>query len=471
MDRAMGHRRPRGSHRVHGLSALVVLVALPALALAQEPAAPEEEGPAAPERVDVEPRARDEQIEQRLQDILEATEWFEAPAVRVRDGVVFLEGHTDSEDYKEWAGNLARNTQDVAAVVNRIELTRRSPWDFQPALEGLRDLWIGVVRALPWLVFSVLVLLVAGVFAFAASKGTGASLRRREVPPFLRSVIARAAGALFFVLGLFVVLRIAGLTGVALTVMGGTGLIGLVIGFALRGVAENFLASVFLSVQRPFQTGDLVEIGPHLGFVQRLTSRTTILMTLDGNHVQVPNVTVYQSTIRNFTSNPNRREDFTVGIGYADSIADAQAVALRVVNEHPAVLADPEPWVLVDALGPATVNLRVYFWLDGTQHSYLKVRSSLIRLVKRAFQAEGVSMPDEAREMVFPDGVPVRMLPPDQGPAAPPTRAPQLAGESVTTDAEGGLGSEAGAIQEQARRSRTPEEGQDLLGERPEQRT
>jgi len=256
---------------------------------------------------------------------------------------------------------------------------------------------------------------------------------------------------------------------VALTVLGGTGLIGLVLGIAFRDITENFLASIFLSVQNPFESGDLVEIAGILGFVQALTTRATLLMTLDGNHVQIPNATVYKSNIRNYTSNPNRRVDFSIGIGYDDSITAAQEVAMKVLEEHPAVLKDPEPWVLVESLGSATVNLRIYFWLDGGQHSWLKVKSSVIRLVKRAFQSEAISMPDEAREMIFPQGVSVRLLEPDGGekPGAVVSELalPHQAEESgsVSTEAEAGLRSEAEEIQEQARQSRKPEEGENLL--------
>jgi small-conductance mechanosensitive channel len=192
-------------------------------------------------------------------------------------------------------------------------------------------------------------------------------------------------GGLVFLLGLYIVLRIAGLTRLALTVIGGTGLVGLVIGIAFRDITENFLASIFLSIHRPFEGGDLVQIDSILGYVQRLTVRTTVLMTLDGNHVQIPNATVYKSTIRNYTSNHNRRDDFIIGIGYDVPIAEAQPLAMQVLRDHPAVLNDPESWVLVNDLGTATVNLKVYFWLDGSQHSWLKVRSSVIRLIKRAY--------------------------------------------------------------------------------------
>jgi small conductance mechanosensitive channel len=417
----------------------------------------------APERVEIERTARDEEIRDRLQSILVATGWFTNPDVQVRDGVVFLEGQTRAEEYKRWAGDLARNTQDVAAVVNQIELTTPSVWNFQPALTGLREMWFSLVRSIPLVGFSLLILLVAWAVARLSVGAARVSLSRRLSNPLLRNVAATTIGMVVFLAGLYVVFQVAGLTSVALTVMGGTGLIGLILGIAFRDITENFLASIFLSIQRPFHTGDQVEIAGILGFVQSLTTRVTVLMTPDGNHVQIPNATVYKSNIYNYTSNPNRRIDFGIGIGYEDSITASQKVAMKVLAEHPAVLKDPEPWVLVDNLGSATVNLRIYFWIDGTQHSWLKVKSSVIRLVKRAYQAADISMPDDAREMLFPKGVSVRLIEPGSARAEPARAAHDPA--SVSTDAEAGLSSEARKIQEQASQSRKPEEGENLLEE------
>ena len=190
-------------------------------------------------------------------------------------------------------------------------------------------------------------------------------------------------------------------------------------------------------------------------------------MTLDGNQLQVPNSTIFKSTIRNFTSNPNRRDDFIVGIGYEDSISVAQEVALKVLADHPAVLNEPEPLVLVENLGPSTVNLRVYFWLDGGRHSWLKVKSSVIRLVKRAFQDSGISLPDEVQQVTFTHRVPVRMIEGDSVPEAgePAMEKPTAEPEIVATQAEAGLQSEAEEIKEQALRSWTP--GENLLTTAP----
>ncbi len=436
-----------------------------------------------PERVEIRPGAGDAEIASRLQRILDATDWFEEPAVRVEEGVAFLSGRTETEALKKWAGDLGRNTRDVVAVVNRIQVAVPPLWDLTPALNGLQGLWRAFLRTLPLLMFGAAVILVAWFAAHGVTRLLLGSLKQRgSLTPLLRNVAARAAGAAVFLLGLYLVLLVIGLARLAVTVLGGTGLIGLIIGIAFRDITENFLASIFLSVQRPFRTGDLIQVADITGLVQRLTVRTTVLMTLDGNHVQVPNSTVYKSTIRNYTSNPNRREDFVLGIGYDDNTAEAQEIAMGVLTTHPAVLREPEPWVLVDNLGPSTVNLRIYFWLDGTQHSWLKVRSSVIRLVKRAFQEGGISMPDEAREVIVSREVPVsvRLLPgePEGGARAAGTEAAEATkaagraerggktateSDAVSTKAEAGLSSDAGTVEEQARKSRTPEPGNDLL--------
>lgn len=458
-----------GRRFLSALSLIALLWACPLPLLAQEvrqePSTPDA-GLAAPARVEVNPATRDEEIERRLRKILVATGWFTAPEVKVTDGVAFLTGETERDGFKTWAGGMARNTQDVVAVVNRIEVRALPWWNFTPAVGGLSALGRKVVAAVPNAIFSFAILALAWIGGRVAGRGAHIWLRKRIASPLLCSVLARSVHLGLFLVGLYIVLQLAGLTNVAFTVVGGTGLLGLILGIAFREITENFLASIFLTLQQPFRTDDLVEISGTVGFVQRLTARATILMTPEGNHVQIPNAMVYKSLIRNYTSNPNRREDFVIGIGNDDIVTLAQAIARKVLDDHPAVLAEPEPWVLVDSLGKATVNLKVYFWLDGTKHSWLKVRSSVTRQVKRAFQNGGISMPDEAREVVFPNGVPIHMVSPTEPQADPPHTKPGAAAppESATSNAEGGLASEAGEIEQQARAARTPEDGENLLG-------
>lgn len=416
----------------------------------------------------VRPGSDDGAISQRLEAILEATGWFESARVRTRQGVVFLEGTAESERRQLWAGELARNTEDVVAVVNQIGVRDAPLWDFSPAVVGLRELWRSLLRGLPSFGFALMLLLVTWFSSRVVRSLVERFAERRIEHHLIRRVVARVASIAVLLFGVYVVLYVSGLTRLAVTVLGGTGLIGLVLGIAFRDITENFLASLFLSVQQPFRVHDLIEVAGVLGLVQRITFRTTILMTLEGNHVQVPNATVFKSVIRNFTSNPKRRESFDVGIGYEVPISRAQSIVREVLQNHPAVLDAPEPWVLVQNLGNATVQLRVYFWIDGTKFSWLKVRSSVIRLVKRAFQEGDVSMPDEAREIVFPDGVPVRLVKDQDLPViTPPRQTAEAESPDVVTSAEGDLGSDADEVNDQAKRSRSPEGGADLLSPSP----
>ncbi len=435
------------------------------------PASDTEELSLAPAKVAVQPVAHDEEIRQRLQNVMQATGWFSAPEVNVADGVVFLSGRAETLEIRKWAGDLARNTQDVVAVVNRIEVSTPSAWDFSGARSGLSGLSRDVIRSLPFLLVALLILAMSAGAGWLTARGTRKFLSGRIRAKLLRGVLAGALGVIVFLAGTYVVLRVSGLTQLALTIVGGTGLVGLAVGIAFRDITENFLASIFLSVQRPFETGDLVEIAGVTGYVQQLNIRTTVLLTTDGNLVQVPNAVVYKSTLKNFTATPNRRENFVVGIGYDSPIDEAQAVALKVLVDHPAVLKEPEPWVLADDLGKATVNLRIYFWINGHEHSWLKVRSSVIRLVKRAYQQHGISMPDEAREVVFPRGVPITLLDGKQEAAQEPGSLESAVQsplpeelDAVSTKAEAGLSNEAGMLEEQARQAKPVGEGENLLG-------
>jgi small conductance mechanosensitive channel len=415
----------------------------------------------------IELSAADAQLAERVSRILDATGWFSEVSVRVESGVVFLDGLADLAEHRERAEELVSSLEGVAAVVNELGVGQSTVWDLTPAWEQLADLGNAAIRHSP-MVLLALVLLALTIFATRmAMRGSHALLGRHVNSKLLRDVAARTIAVPVFLLGLYIVLSVSGLTGLAVTVIGSTGLIGLVLGFAFRDIAENFLASILISMNKPFRTGDRIDVAGHHGFVQSVNSRSTLLMTLEGNHVQIPNALIYKGTITNFTANPKARFDFTIGIGYEDSIVRAQETALEVLRAHPAVIDDPESLVLVEALGSSTVNLRVYFWIDVSKYSHNKVRSGVIREIKVAFERAGISMPDEAREVVFPHGVPVVMS--EQAPdaaaaAAARSRTAAEAAEEDTIDAAAeDYSSEAEDIERQARESRNPEGGANLL--------
>ncbi|MFN4128494.1 MAG: mechanosensitive ion channel domain-containing protein [Paracoccaceae bacterium] len=459
--------------RFQGLYARFAILAMLMLALSAAPVqaqtsstVEETVAPGSDTEIAVAPGARDTQIADRLRRILNASNWFSNLSVSVREGIVFLDAQTETDERREWAQQLALRTQDVVAVVNRIEVQRQISWDLTPTWRELAQLVDRVKWFVPLMVVSLIILLVFWLMSRGVTKLARSTLRRRLSSPLLGDIVARALALPVILIGIYLVLQLAGLTRLAVTVLGGTGLVGIVLGLAFRDIAENALASILLSVRNPFRTGDWIQLGDYQGIVQNLNMRTTILMTLDGNHVQIPNSLVFKSIITNFSANPNRRAEFHVGIGYANSIVTAQELIIKALRAHPAVLNDPEPAAIVDELGPSTVNIRVQFWFDGKSYSLFKVRSSLMRQVKRALEDAGVKMSAPAYEMIFPEGTPVPPIPVKPGSATemPRPTAPTDAADAATiSTGEGNLKSEEAELQRQAKSTDIPESEDNLL--------
>ena len=350
---------------------------------------------------------------------------------------------------------------------DELPSTAREAWSLAPAREQLADLADAFIRMVPLVAIGLVVLVAAVLLSRLIGRVAERILTGRVASEIIRATVRRALTLATIIVGLYVALQISGLTRLATTILGGTSLVGIAFGFAFRDIAENFLSGVLLSVRRPFAIGDTIEVGGHTGVVRAVTAHGTKLIDFDGNVIQLSNSTVYKGTVRNFTSNPKTREQFTVGIGYDYSIEDAQAIVLDELKSHEAVLDDPAPAVLVTKLGSSVVELQAHAWLDSTEHSRVKVRSILIRNALRRLMKEGVPMPDDAREVVFPNAVPVRML---EGAEAredaealerakePPTRSRTDQG-----DAEGSLESEAIDLVEQADAANVVQESEAIV--------
>lgn len=412
----------------------------------------------------------DAEIKNRLQAILDSSQQFSQLQLRVDNGLVFIDGYAQKRAFIDWASEIADNTEGVVAAVNNLEV---SPVDYFSASvfkAELLNAWGRFVHALPLLLAAV----ITFVFFFLVSRPISAfvvgPVRYVTDSELIKVVLRRIVAVFVVLLGLYFFLRIAGLTQFAVAVMSGTGLLGLVVGFAFRDIAENFIASLLISMQRPFRLGDVIEVSGHRGVVQKVTTRGTTLVDFDGNHIQVPNATIYKNVIQNFSANPNLRGNFLIGVGYDAKVRFAQETAMSIMLDHPAVLSDPEPQVLIEDLASSTINLRVYFWVDANQYSVIKVASALMRQIVRAFEAADVSMPDDAREIIFPQGVPWGER--EQPVAEPQSDTPVKSHSSVDVIPAGNetterllddLDSDTQAIQEQAKNARDPEEGKNII--------
>ena len=350
--------------------------------------------PAAPATIDAESSpAVDAEIARRLRGIYAELDALDGIVVSVASGIVTLDGEADSARAAERAVAIAAQVEGVVEVVDETRIDTNVARRLRTTLERMRTGAVTTLAALPVL------LLALGIVALFW--WLGRRLARREslfaaLAPntFIAELLGGIARVAVVLVGLFLALSLLDATSIIGTVLGAAGIVGLAVGFAVRDTVENWIASVLLSLRTPFVARDYVRIGEHEGAVARLTSRATILISLDGNHIRIPNATVFKSVIVNFTRNPERRFDFGVGVDTGLDLNEARCIALEAVHEVPGVLDSPPASVVVETLGDSNVTLTVMAWIDQRENDVRKVKSEAIRFVKQAFDAAGIVMPE-----------------------------------------------------------------------------
>lgn len=335
--------------------------------------------------IQMESKITDEAIAEKLTKILESSGKFTDINVSVKDGIVFITATAQSLKFVDWPVGVAKNLEGVIGVVGDVNAKQLNLLDLQPVKNELKNLWKTGLQIVPLIIFGILVLslffFISKPFANLLIKPIGQLTNSK----LLSLVIHKSISVFICLLGLYFFLQIAGLTQIALAIISGTGLLGLVLGFAFKDIAENYISSLLISARRPFQLGEVIEIDGRIGVVQKVTSRGTTLVDFDGNHVQIPNAIVYKSVVKNLSANPKMRGRFTFSIGYDADITYLQKLGVEALKNHSAVINDPEPQILVESLGLTHINLIVYYWLNSNEYAAHKLSSELMKILKNIY--------------------------------------------------------------------------------------
>ena len=207
----------------------------------------------------------------------------------------------------------------------------------------------------------------------------------------LRSVVGSIISGLLVIGGLMLALGALRLTQAVMSVVGVSGLVVLAVGFAFRDITENFIASVLLGIRRPFQIGDYVTIAGQSGVVKSLNTRATVLVTLEGKHVRIPNATIFKEIMVNATASPSFRNSFDVVIPNEASTADAPSTRSTAACGRPTGSSPTRRRrALVEALEPGGVRLRADFWTPTQNIDWFQLMSDVKLRAKVALQQAGV---------------------------------------------------------------------------------
>lgn len=341
----------------------------------------------------------DRRIAERIDGIFAELPAFAAVEVEVQEGVVSLAGTVPKPEDIARAEAIANRVAGVVTVENGLERDLTLSAD-SAGITSLAERWSNFVRMLP-LIAAALGVWLAIAFIGYLIAGLGRVWNRLAPNGFLAELVASAIRFGFTIIGLVIALDMIGATALLGAVLGGAGLIGIALGFAMRDTIENYVASLLLSLRQPFRANDWVQIDTYEGRVIRLTSRATVLMTLDGNHLRIPNGQVFKAVILNFTRNPQRRFHFDLGVDADDDARAARQLGRDTMAGLDFVLPDPPPEARIIEVGDSNVVIRFLGWVDQRETDWWKAQSEAIPAVKTALEDAGFGLPEPIYRLRF----------------------------------------------------------------------
>lgn len=260
-----------------------------------------------------------------------------------------------------------------------------------------------------WLVsfFDYLPKLIAGLVIFIVSAVGSSFVAKWVVGLVSKKIESKELHRLIFLItrwSLLIVGTIMALDQVNFDVTGfiaGLGVVGFTIGFALQDIAKNFISGLMLLYRQPFNLGQTVKVADFEGVVEEINIRDTVIHTLDGELVIIPNQAVFTNPIVNYTQTNLRRRRVEIGLGYDEDADAAMSLFLDVLRTVPGVEKDPEPTIQAEALGDSTLTLSVLFWVDQQKSSLQTVHSEVVKAIKTASDTHHINLPYPIQKVII----------------------------------------------------------------------
>ncbi len=287
-------------------------------------------------------------------------------------------------------------------------------------LTRLQVYYHSFLKSVPRLGIAILIVIIGILVANWITNQFQKQVRRKSHDQLMSNFLAKAAKLILIGAVIMLALHAAGLSGIAGAIMATAGASAIVIGFAFKDIAENFLAGIILAFNRPFHVDDTVQIENVFGKIKSMEFRYTKITTFDGRNVYIPNADVLTKPVFNYTEDGFYRADFIVGIAYENDIEKAKKLIALCIDEEKEIVKDNTHinFVVEDELAASTVNLKVFFWVttEDYRRGTLETRGRLMQSVKSRLEDNGFNLPANITELKFYDAsksFPIQSLPAD----------------------------------------------------------
>jgi small-conductance mechanosensitive channel len=246
----------------------------------------------------------------------------------------------------------------------------------------------------------VLILLALAVFVVSHFISEGIKrglLVRMGMSRGSREAVGAVIHYLLAALGFLIVLQTAGINLSSITVL--AGVLGIGVGFGLQNLASNFISGLTLLVEQPIKVGDFIEVEKLLGTVEKISIRSTIVRTIDGVFVIVPNIRFVENNIINWSyQDPNCCIHIPVGVAYGTEPVLVTEALLAAARMESGILYNPSPKVWFKSFGDSSLNFELLVWIDEPENSE-PIKSTLHFRIEHEFRERGIEIPFPQRDV------------------------------------------------------------------------
>ncbi|MFI4915189.1 MAG: mechanosensitive ion channel family protein [Phycisphaerales bacterium JB060] len=271
----------------------------------------------------------------------------------------------------------------------------------ETVMETLRSIASDFYAHLPLLIAGTIVVLATIAVGFLARWIVQKLLGRVRMRGSLKELVVRFVVISVWTVGLMIAAMVMfpGLTPTKALAALGVGSIA--IGLAFKDIFENFFAGVLILWRFPFENGDWIECNGITGRVVDVTVRNTILRTVRGELVVVPNVDIYKNPVDILTNKPQRRLEIIVGVAYGEDVDDSRSVIEKAVRGCETIAREQPIQVFAQEFANSSINFEVAWWTGATPLDQRKSRDEVVAAIKRALDNAGIEIPFPYRTLTF----------------------------------------------------------------------
>lgn len=195
-------------------------------------------------------------------------------------------------------------------------------------------------------------------------------------------------------LGVFIILEVLNLKTAVTSLLAGVGIVGIALGFAFQDIAANFLSGIILAYRKPFDISDIVKMGEYMGTVVQINIRDTVIKTFQGQEVVIPNRSVIQNPIINYTIVGERRIDLNFRASFQEDLDEIRSLTLKSLKPIEQIIRKEETNFAYTEFDHSFINFEVRFWVAFSQEKdFINTRNLAIMAIKKTFDDHNITIP------------------------------------------------------------------------------